>query len=536
MKQKILLILISCFSTFFIQAQQPIVFESEISEVTIYRSGARIIRDAKINIPAGQSEIVFSNLTTQINTHSLQAQVPEGVDLVMVHYKTNFLKEIAPPEKVKEINAEMETLGLELDWNNNQYAVFAQEEKILTPQPVKLSADGTGISVQDLKEYTSYYRDRSLEVKKKLFDIIQGNKKINARLSVLQKELKALQPKKNQKTGEVVFLVQSTIPRQCEISFSYISNQAGWAPVYDLKVKDTQSPIALDLKANVHQNTGIDWKAVKMSISTGNPLLGNDRPILRPKYINFAAVANRSIQIESLGSSSNMAYAMKKDNNTAAGSVNDEISVENTIKDMETTREYEIDIRQTVPSSGLKRIVQLKRYEVAANYKYHTVPKLDLGVFLLAEVANWGKYNLLPGTANIFFQNTYIGQSAIRTNVTADKILLSLGRDESIKVQRERTNYLKGTKFWGDKVVQNIGYTITVKNTKNKKVAIEILDQIPIAQHEDIKIVLKESTKAEFYEKTGGLKWELELAPNESRKLIFEYTQKSPAKKPLALR
>lgn len=527
-----MIILISCFYGLTIQAE-TIEFESQISNVTIYRSGVRITRDAKINIPAGQSEIVFSNLTTQINAHSLQAQVPEGLELVTVHYKTNYLKNIELPDNVKKINEEIESLRSDLDWNNKEYAVYAQEEKILTPKQVELRSNDKGISVQELKDYTAYFRNRSLEIKKKMFDIVHKNKIINTRLSALQAELNEINSKKNQKTGEVIFLVQSTIPRQCDISFSYISNQAGWVPVYDLKAKDIQSPLKLNLKANVYQNTGIDWDQVKMSVSTGNPLLGNDRPILRPHYISFAPVVQRPL---AQGSTTNMAYNMERMDEVVVTSVPKDFKKQPEVKDTETTREYEINLPQSVPSSGLRRLVQLQRYDIDAKFKYHCVPKLDQGVFLLAEVANWGKYNLLSGTANIFFQNTYIGQSVINSKVTANSILFSLGRDESIKVQRERTNYMQETKFLGNNEIRNIEYTITVKNNKNKKVDIEILDQIPISQHEDIKIELKEKTAADFHKTTGGLKWELALSPGESKDLIFNYTQKSPRNKPLALK
>lgn len=513
---------------------EPVDFDSQISNVMVYRSGVRITRDAQINIPAGQTEIVFSNLTTQINTHSLQAYVPDGVDLVTVHYKTNFLKNLELPQRAKDINTEMESLALALDWNKKQYSVYVAEEKILTAKPVELNAGDKGISVEDLMTYTAYYRQRALEIKKLLFDLGQESTKLKTRLATLKKELNEMQTKKNQKTGEVTFLVQSAVARQCDISFSYISNQAGWVPVYDLKAKDVQSQIALNLKANVYQNTGVDWKDVKLSVSTGNPLLGNDRPILRPNYITFAPIAVFDKK-ESLATQ-NMAYKMKRKDDELAGIEQPMISGENSINDTETTREYIINQFQTVPSSGLKRLVQLHRYDLDAKFKYHAVPKINHGVFLLAEIANWGKYNLLPGTANIFFQNTYIGQSQINSTVTADTLLLSLGRDESIKIQRERTNYFEESKFLGSNEIRNIEYTISVKNTKGTKINIEILDQIPISQHEDIKIELGNSTNAVFSETLGGLKWDFELLPGSSKKLVFDYIQKSPKNASVALR
>ena len=530
MRLKLIIILLVCLNTFCGHAAS-IEFDSKISNVMVYRNGARITRDAKIDIPAGQSEIVFSNLTTQINTHSLQAYVPEGVDLVTVLYRTSDLRNAELSDREKTIQEELAALRITLDWVNKQLAVYNEEEKILRIKPSEINSNDKGISVQDFKEYTKYYRDRSLEVKKKQFDLTNESRGINAKIALLQGELNTMSASKSKKIGEVVFLVQSEVARRCELSFSYVSNQAGWVPVYDLKAKDAQSPIALHLKANVHQNTGIDWEKVKMSVSTGNPLLGNDRPILRPKYVTFAAVA----RIRAQESTSNIAYDMKNKDEMSEEEKKMYYEPNNQVVDTETTREYNISLLQTVPSSGLKRLVQLKKYDIEAEYRYHAVPKLSQGVFLLAEVANWGQYNLLPGTANIFFQNTYIGQSQINSNITAEKILLSLGRDESIKIARERTNYLEKTTFFGGNAIQNFEYTITVRNTKSKSVKIEILDQIPLSNHEDIKIELRDYDKAVYDEKTGGLKWVFELGAGASEKLVFRYSQKAPKGMPLAL-
>ncbi len=533
---KLIVILLACFITLYVDAA-PLTFDSEISEVTVYRSGVRITRDAQINIPAGQSEVLFSNLATQINTHSLQVQVPEGVELVLAQYKTNFLKNAELPEKIKNINSEIATLQEELDWNNKQVQVYTKEEQLLVHKQVELSSFEKGLSVEDLKKYTDFYRERSLDISKKLFDFTNKNQGLQAKLTALRSELKEVQAQKNQKTGEVTFVIQSDIPRQCKLTFSFISNQAGWEPIYDLKAVDTDTPMELNLKANIYQNTGHDWENVKMSVSTGNPLASNDRPILSPQYITFGSVHKFRGQTNS--GASNIYYNTMNQMNDSAELKNGEYK-ESTqpaqISETEITREYIIDRRQSIPSSGLKRLVQLQQYDIEAEYKYHAVPKLDGGVFLLAQVPNWGKYNLLPGTANIFFQNTYIGQSQINSNVSSKDILLSLGRDESIKIERERTNYMEETTFLGGNEIKNIEYTITVKNTKSKNVYIEVLDQIPIAQHEDIKIELEQSSKAKFDEKTGGLKWNVELSPGASKELVFKYSQKSPRNKPLAIK
>ena len=246
MKAKLIILLLACFITLCADAE-PLTFESDISEVTVYRSGVRITRDAQINIPAGQSEVLFSNLATQINTHSLQVQVPEGIELVLAQYKTNFLKNAELPEKIKNISVEIANLKDELEWNNKQVQVYTKEEQLLVHKQVELSSFEKGLSVEDLKKYTDFYRERSLDIGKKLFDFTNKNQALQAKLAALRSELKEVQAQKNQKTGEVTFVIQSDIPRQCNLTFSFISNQAGWAPIYDLKAVNTDTPMELNL-------------------------------------------------------------------------------------------------------------------------------------------------------------------------------------------------------------------------------------------------------------------------------------------------
>jgi len=41
-------------------------------------------------------------------------------------------------------------------------------------------------------------------------------------------------------------------------------------PTYDIRVKNITSPIEIIQKANIVQQSGEDWKEVKLILSTGN--------------------------------------------------------------------------------------------------------------------------------------------------------------------------------------------------------------------------------------------------------------------------
>ncbi len=541
-------------------AADPIETDSQIKDVMVYRTGARITRTAAINIPSGQSEVVLTGLTTQCNAHSLQVTMADGIDLISANYRVNFLKNTDLPEAQMKLNDEISLLEEDVEWLNQQIKVYTSEEQIMTQKQIKLTSDNKGISITDLKEYTAFYRDRTLEIKKSIIDLNKEKKEKQSRINDLRNQVQSLRANGNKKTGEVVLVVQANSPQSCEIDFSYISAQAGWEPIYDLKATDANSPMDLNLKANIHQSTGVPWDMINLSVSSGNPFMGNDRPILNPRYISFAPKylthperydkngqvneLNMLQHMNSYPSARENAYAVAKEKKAYEDMEPiDGIPVQkppapllSNISDTEITREYNIKLRQSIPSNGQRHLVALQNYEIETKYVHHSVPKLDRGAFLIAEVENWGQYNLLPGTANIFFQNTYIGQSQINSNVTSNSILFSLGRDESIKIKRTKTENLEESSLLGYKTIKNLEYTITVKNTKSKAIKIEVLDQIPISQHEDIVVELVKKTDADYKEKLGSLMWELELAPGESRELVFSYTQRSPTDQALVVR
>ena len=54
------------------------------------------------------------------------------------------------------------------------------------------------------------------------------------------------------------------------IDLQYVVGEAGWSPLYDIRVVEIDQPLNLVYKAEVYQNSGQDWKNVHLMLSTGN--------------------------------------------------------------------------------------------------------------------------------------------------------------------------------------------------------------------------------------------------------------------------
>ena len=134
----------------------------------------------------------------------------------------------------------------------------------------------------------------------------------------------------------------------------------------------------------------------------------------------------------------------------------------------------------------------------------------------------------MPGEANIYFENTFVGKSFIDPSSTDDTLKLSMGRDQRIVVKREKVQDLSSVKFLGSNVSKKFTYDITIKNSRSELVSILIEDQIPITKNESIKISEDEISKGDLNTETGLIKWNVELKPGESKTIRLGYTVKYP--------
>ena len=82
--------------------------------------------------------------------------------------------------------------------------------------------------------------------------------------------------------------------------------------------------------------------------------------------------------------------------------------------------------------------------------------------------------------------------------------------------------------FVGNKRVVNNGYEIEIRNNKNKAIKLELFDQIPLTNDKQITVEVEETTSANYNDKTGILKWKLELIPKKTKKLMVKYVVKYP--------
>ncbi|MDP2687090.1 MAG: mucoidy inhibitor MuiA family protein [Aequorivita sp.] len=193
-----------------------------------------------------------------------------------------------------------------------------------------------------------------------------------------------------------------------------------------------------------------------------------------------------------------------------------------------TNTRFEIKEKYTIKSNAEITVIEVDNFELPATYQYYAAPELNENVFLTATINNWEKFDLLTGEANIYFEGSYAGKSIINPQATADSLNLSLGIDPNIIVKREKLENFKSKSFLGSTRIIDKGYKIEVKNNKKTPITLVLEDRIPISENKEIKVEDIEKGTSDYNDKTGIIRWKIELQPSASEKREFTYTVKYP--------
>jgi hypothetical protein len=284
-----LLLCIFHVSSYSQKENQPV--SSKIEKVTIFLNGAQVERTARQTLKTGKYNIVFSGISPKIDKQSIQLKAEGKLTVLSVTHQVNYLKEQEVQEDIRQLESQKEQWLEKVAMERNMKNVYAQEEKmILANQSIK--GDAT-LKAAELKEAADFQRQRLTELYQKLQDNDRNLKKMEMELQKINKQLSELNQKKDLATSEVIVALDVKEAMNADFRLSYLVQQSSWYPTYDIRVQDIAHPINLQMKANINQQSGEDWKDVKLFLSTGNPNENGTKPTLFPWYLryHYAAVS-----------------------------------------------------------------------------------------------------------------------------------------------------------------------------------------------------------------------------------------------------
>ncbi len=593
-------------------------FTSSIQEVTLFLSGAQIFEIAQGSIPAGESLILIKGLSPYLDEKSIQAKGSGNFTIQAVNKRLDYLSEKQVNEKVKVLEDKIKEIQANQSRENTRLEILAEKASLLDANK-NLGGTQAGTNVAELHAAMEFYEAELTKISNERAEINSNLQKENVEVARLQNQIRAMLESENKSTAEIRIRVKAPAAGTASFKINYLVANAGWYPKYDVRVKNVSSPLSLNYKAEVYQNTGIDWNNVKLRFSNANPDQSGQAPKLEKWELNFArlttfnpyssrpTVGNISGRVFDLESREPLSgatvlvkgstigtvtdtdgnYALTLPNNAQEisisyiGYLSEEVKIENQstinvglvadtqsleevvvtgygtsekrsitgsvagvrirgsnstmaapllteVIENQTTVEIEVSEPYSIKSNGEKTLVDLKAYEIPANYRYSVIPKLDNDAFLIAEIADWSQYSLLEGESNLYFEDGFVGRSILNGSALEDTLLVSMGRDQSIVVQHEKIDQYSKKRTIGSNVTETRGYEITLRNNKSQAVTLKVEDQIPVSVNSAITVSPIDLSAGSFDPQSGKVAWEITLAPGEQKKLSLQYEVKYP--------
>jgi uncharacterized protein (TIGR02231 family) len=528
MKKSVFSMFLAIAVTATLNAQNEKEIKAAIEHVTVYPDRAQLTQEASFDIVPGKTVLKLTGLSPYIDAQSIQVKGIGEFTILSVNVQNNYLQNLEDQPEVKNIRSEIEALQSKIE--DEKAAINTLEEKraFLNANQSVLSKVTT-FSLDQFKSLMDVYTtniDQISVTKLKKSRLIRDYEK---QMAALQQQISDRTGKQQLPSGEISVAVTADKPVSGKMTFTYNVSNARWYPSYDIRVDDITNPVVIFYKANVYQNSGVEWKNVKLSFSNASPWIAGDVPVLNPWFLDFYT----PVTVKGYSTMRNEAPVamaeMKMDakekslkNEVVAAPV----EVEKKTGEMSVT--FDVSVPYTIPSDGKIQTIEIQRSSTPATYRYVTVPKMSQLVYLTGNITDWAKQSLMSGEATLYFENTFVGKSQLNVNQLSDTLTISLGTDPGILLKREKRKDFTSKKIIGSNKTDTYSFLITVRNNKTSTIQITVNDQIPVSSNSSITVEAIELSGGKLTSDTGLIKWDFELKPQEKKEIVLTYSVKYP--------
>lgn len=524
--------------------------DAPITAVTVFREGARVVRKGLVNVESGLRPVTIAKLPDTADPASVRVSA-RGQALALLDVEVHHRYAADPlREQTSALRADVERCRDAVQALDDEDA--AEEARLgflghLSEASAMALARAVGFGRASHADLTTMAGHLSADTASAL----GSRREIRARKRAAQRELDAAERRlaaAEARAGqpaqfvEVSAILEAGAATEAEVELSYHVFGASWRPLYDLVLTGERLTVAY--LAEVTQQTGEDWPAVELVLSTTRSGMHQTLPELRPWYVGRvrpvpAPMALGGPLMRSRGSADEAVFALQAAGAAPGGGGLAEgepvakapaQALEAEAGESGAGLVYRVQRPLAVPADGGPHKTTVARFELDAALDHLTVPVLASEAYLRATATNTSPLLLLPGPARIFHEAQFVGETFLETIATGEEVELQLGVDDQIRVERKLRRRSTSKAVIGGNRTIDIAYETTVENHRSAPARVSVHDHIPLATDGEIKVRLREaSPKPAKQDDLGELTWELTLESGGSATVRHSFTVDHPA-------
>ena len=344
-------------------------------------------------------------------------------------------------------------------------------------------------------------------------------------------------------------VVRVAAPAACamELDLTYLVDRAGWAPAYAIRAAADRSGTSIEYDAVLAQHSGEDWTDAGITLSTARPDASTAPGEVEPVYVDayvpsppvtggFALSANATYGKPgrarakdrrdggpggsgggSAGEQTDDAGAPGRDAELAEAL--EAMSGGASIAESGIAATFDLPRRVSVPSDASRtQRTRIATLEPSVSFVHVAHPLHGEEVFVRGDLVNDSAYQLLPGTAQVFFGGELVGDTMVPSVAPKAPFKVFFGADRTVRARREVASKLVGTAgLFGGSSASTWKYRITLDNGSGRDLRVEVVDRRPASRNEKIEVKVADlssplSTDPEYVagpQKSGILRWDL---------------------------
>jgi uncharacterized protein (TIGR02231 family) len=511
-----------------------ILAKSTITAVTVYPEGAQITREVQFDAPAGQHEVLITDLPGEMEEQWVRLTGSEGLTLGAFSLRTDRLpprEEVTSPE-----------------WDAAKAAVEALETKERAALAViagvtarveaaeaqagflqRVQTDGGTLTVDALKGIAQMIGVEVLAAKQAALAAQADFPAAQKALTEVQDDLTQARaaydalPKGDAEYVALSVAVNNQVAGAGKLVMTHYVSEAYWVPIYDMRLERKVPSLTIERGVFIGQNSGEDWGNVDLTLSTARPNEDAEPTGLYPQL-------RRIVSQEELDKLAKDIVYLEEGGGLVEPGMEPEVVEADTSMAPDfvgDTVVYHYPTIVSIASNVDDLRLALDEIKLTPKIEARAVPRADQTAFLVTRFTNETKEMLLPGLAILLRDGVLVGGITLEQVAPGAEAEVPFGPIEGLRLKRDMPLRAEGdsgiittTNQIDEKAV------MSVENLTDETWPVRLLDQVPYSEQDDLEISYSADpapTEVDVDGSRGVLAWEFDVAPGETREVRLDH-------------
>ncbi len=511
---------------------------TRIDAVKVFPSRADITRLGEVAIPEGEHRVIVAGLPANVDTNSLRVRFDnEAIIVGAVEARPDLPQDGGPPE-AQRLRNQLERLQEQV-----QQRDYRVQQAELQLSFLKSRADATegeaGSDPSNWPEALSALQTGANEAHQTIITAQRQRRDLERQIEEVQLQLRDFDDDFTRRTTVQVALT-ATSPIKARMALDYQVSGTGWSAVYDARLDSTAGAMVLERKVKVTQNTGEDWRNVRLSLSTAPPTNQVAAPNVNSQFLRLmeeqpsppppAPAPMASRELGGLATENAMAADMM----VVTGSRRQTIETVNA----NFAQSYAVGGRVDVLSDNRARTFSVGQEDLEVELVVRAAPRIRTDAYLIAQFTYAGDGPLPAGALRKYRDGAFLREDRLDSVIPGEEIELGFGQDQAVIIAwADEAGDENDVGLMGRtrEIVENHRFDVT--NRHAQAYTVELVDFRPVSRDDDITVRVSADTttpdEENWNDKPGVLVWRRDVAADETWSVRNGFTIRYPANETL---